>query len=457
MATVGGTRGIKSFFTLILNFFTLFFMLILIGAKIDPIKVTFIGTIFISFFSLFFINGFNKKTRVAIIRYWGQEAESILTYFPWINKFEYSEYEVESFKCYINNMIYELRDKEYKHSNWKKVRNIINLEVDDRFTLSYDDEKLMCQIYFQDDIFNHDLIMTVNEYRIWDKMNHNQYEYDLGKYFDEKDFLANLLRFKNAIISKIKNNINKWEKELDGFNLFKNKIITLLNKENIKIDDYTTSNKLLSFEYNNQIITMFTEIDFDYCNVKHNKTYEDNHIHIYKSDVEPFLKNETVILYSNSNWSIVSLWGLQREFRELLDINVPNLNNKYVVNLTFRSINEYVYLPRYDFVEFSRKAQQLLSEINKNKYKITDKYVEEQIGRQLIILDNMNYDSVNKAIEDKINKLIYPLICNIKNNKINVRLNCDFTKTSDGKFRPWLIKDFVEVLNQLGINAYNIK
>lgn len=62
MTLVGGTRGIKSFFTLILNFFTLFFMLILIGAKIDPIKVTFIGALFISFFSLFLINGFNKKT-----------------------------------------------------------------------------------------------------------------------------------------------------------------------------------------------------------------------------------------------------------------------------------------------------------------------------------------------------------------------------------------------------------
>ena len=62
MTVVGGTRGVQSFFTLILNFFTLFFMLILIGAKIDPIKVTFIGAMIISFFSLFFINGYNKKT-----------------------------------------------------------------------------------------------------------------------------------------------------------------------------------------------------------------------------------------------------------------------------------------------------------------------------------------------------------------------------------------------------------
>ncbi|WP_315074752.1 YibE/F family protein [uncultured Clostridium sp.] len=62
MTIIGGARGLKSFFTLILNFFTLFFMLILIGCKIDPVKVTFIGAIFISFFSLFCINGFNKKT-----------------------------------------------------------------------------------------------------------------------------------------------------------------------------------------------------------------------------------------------------------------------------------------------------------------------------------------------------------------------------------------------------------
>ena len=67
MTVVGGTRGIKSFFTLILNFVTLFFMLILIGAKIDPIKVTFIGSMFISFFSLFFINGYNKKTFASLL------------------------------------------------------------------------------------------------------------------------------------------------------------------------------------------------------------------------------------------------------------------------------------------------------------------------------------------------------------------------------------------------------
>lgn len=62
MIFIGGKRGMQSFFTLILNFFTLYFMLILIAAKIDPIKTTFVGAIVISFFSLFFLNGFNRKT-----------------------------------------------------------------------------------------------------------------------------------------------------------------------------------------------------------------------------------------------------------------------------------------------------------------------------------------------------------------------------------------------------------
>lgn len=67
MIFIGGKRGIQSFFTLILNFFTLYFMLILIAAKIDPIKTTFVGAIIISFFSLFFLNGFNRKTLSSLI------------------------------------------------------------------------------------------------------------------------------------------------------------------------------------------------------------------------------------------------------------------------------------------------------------------------------------------------------------------------------------------------------
>ena len=67
MAAVGKGRGVKSFFTLFFNFFILFIMLILIGAKLDPFKVTFVGCIIISYVTLFYINGMNKKTVSALL------------------------------------------------------------------------------------------------------------------------------------------------------------------------------------------------------------------------------------------------------------------------------------------------------------------------------------------------------------------------------------------------------
>ncbi len=67
MATIGGKRGIKSFFTLVINFVILFIMLGLMAVGIDPIKVTILGCIFISCTTLFYINGLNKKTVASLV------------------------------------------------------------------------------------------------------------------------------------------------------------------------------------------------------------------------------------------------------------------------------------------------------------------------------------------------------------------------------------------------------
>lgn len=67
MIFVGGERGVKSFFTLILNFLIVFFMIILVAAKVDAINIAVLGCAIISYVTLFFINGFNKKTVSALI------------------------------------------------------------------------------------------------------------------------------------------------------------------------------------------------------------------------------------------------------------------------------------------------------------------------------------------------------------------------------------------------------
>lgn len=67
MAVVGGKRGIKSFLTIFFNFITMFFMLMLIGAGFEPIKVTIAVCIIITCATLFFINGVNVKTVSALL------------------------------------------------------------------------------------------------------------------------------------------------------------------------------------------------------------------------------------------------------------------------------------------------------------------------------------------------------------------------------------------------------
>lgn len=62
MVSIGGKRGLKSFFSLFFNFIFLFTMLFLMALNIDPIKVTIVTCILITFVTLFYINGFNKKT-----------------------------------------------------------------------------------------------------------------------------------------------------------------------------------------------------------------------------------------------------------------------------------------------------------------------------------------------------------------------------------------------------------
>lgn len=67
MAVIGGKKGVKSFFTIFINFIILFFMLILIGAGFEPINVTIVICIIITCVTLFFINGVNIKTVASLL------------------------------------------------------------------------------------------------------------------------------------------------------------------------------------------------------------------------------------------------------------------------------------------------------------------------------------------------------------------------------------------------------
>ncbi|MFC5588955.1 YibE/F family protein [Sporosarcina soli] len=66
MALVGGKKGVRSFFTLFLNFGVLFFTIILMSIpNVNPILLTIIACIVISCINLFYINGVNRITKTA--------------------------------------------------------------------------------------------------------------------------------------------------------------------------------------------------------------------------------------------------------------------------------------------------------------------------------------------------------------------------------------------------------
>ncbi len=67
MLFVGGKRGLKSFFSLCLNFMFLIITFYLTAIGFNPIVISLIGCGFISYIVLFFVNGENIKTKASMI------------------------------------------------------------------------------------------------------------------------------------------------------------------------------------------------------------------------------------------------------------------------------------------------------------------------------------------------------------------------------------------------------
>ncbi|GKV69718.1 hypothetical protein NCCP2716_22160 [Sporosarcina sp. NCCP-2716] len=68
MALVGGSKGVRSFFALFLNFGVLVFMLFFMtNPDVNPVIVTFFASILVCCIGLFFINDVNSKTVIAFV------------------------------------------------------------------------------------------------------------------------------------------------------------------------------------------------------------------------------------------------------------------------------------------------------------------------------------------------------------------------------------------------------
>ena len=67
MMVVGGRRGVKSFFALCVHFILLIIAFYLIALGFNPVVISFLFCIVITFFLLYYVDGYNPKTRVSLI------------------------------------------------------------------------------------------------------------------------------------------------------------------------------------------------------------------------------------------------------------------------------------------------------------------------------------------------------------------------------------------------------
>lgn len=67
MKIIGGHRGVRSFVALVLNFLVLYAAIIFIAHGLNPMIITLIACVVISYITLFYINKVNEKTRAAFV------------------------------------------------------------------------------------------------------------------------------------------------------------------------------------------------------------------------------------------------------------------------------------------------------------------------------------------------------------------------------------------------------
>ena len=161
----------------------------------------------------------------------------------------------------------------------------------------------------------------------------------------------------------------------------------------------------------------------------------------YKKDLNIFIK-ETNNSYKFSNIAVKYKYNKLFKQKEL--------------NLTYKFINDFKFLPRYNFVKIISELAEVKELIlnYEREFIIPEEYYNK-IYRNNEIIEITDLD-LNKRIE----KLLYPIIY-VSNRSIyeslNIIFNSNFTQDETG-YRPWLIKDFIEILEKLtNIEINNIK
>jgi hypothetical protein len=249
--------------------------------------------------------------------------------------------------------------------------------------------------------------------------------------------------------------------------------IALKREENILLFNKVANNIINIFKENKDKIKEYKldyDIDDDFKNTIYFKDYRDKEFIIY--DSSSYFHNDNYVKVNKYKYttdlnfidinanedSDIIIVETENSYKIRSYINVPNYNfdkyfNKDCINLTFKNINKNcLNLPRYDFIKVKKELDKILKIVKS----FTNDYVDnfyKSYNKEIYVERSITNDEIN----EQIRRLLYPMtyIANKSlDNKLNLILNISFTK-EEGKLKPWLIKGFIESLENIGINNIN--
>lgn len=240
---------------------------------------------------------------------------------------------------------------------------------------------------------------------------------------------------------------------------------------------------------NDLLLYIFNILKNNHKVIDYKLHYKENTDYVDSIYIEDY-RNKKCILYKNSYEYNISEDELKNIFNNYInnDIIFLNLQNKYIntpecfvietndfydciynisikykydnlfnqaeMNLTFSYFKDnYKFLPRYNFIEQMTELNVIRTQIHFliNTYKFSDE-------DYLKIYDKDCIEITEPDINKKLEQLLYPIVYHSKNcecDTLNITLNKDFTKDNDGKYKLWLIKEFIEILNYFDIITIN--
>lgn len=273
--------------------------------------------------------------------------------------------------------------------------------------------------------------------------------------------------FKDEILSNtLKHRIDSVVKEISATHDVILKILNVLQLNN-KINNFKLNYK----ENTDYIDTIYFEDYRNKCFVLSNKYYDKNSFKQDNPNIFNNLINDNTIFITLSNMyfynSYESFYITETEdsyklnkinYNQFIKYKYNNLIKQENINFSYyKNDNNSKFLPRYNFVIITSELNSLIEKIKENINNIRRNFIDTDYFTK-IYKDKETIEIIDNEINKKLQQLLFPITyLSNKNNSgiLNVRLNKDFTKDKLGKTRGWLIKDFIETLECIGVTGVN--